>query len=56
MWSPLWSILVFKIPQFWEKATAHHTFIESRHPEVTKNLYYVCSPEGSQKKISAHGL
>ena len=31
----------------------HHSFLESRHPEVTKNLHYV---EGSQKKVSAHGL
>ena len=29
--------------------TTHHTFLESRHPEVTKNTYYVLSPEGSQK-------
>ena len=34
--------------------TAHHTFLESRHPEVTKNPYYVLSPKGSQKKISAN--
>ena len=55
MWSPLWSILVCKVPQFWEKATtseAHHTFLETRHPEVTKNSYYVLSPEWSQKMVS----
>ena len=55
----LWTILVCKIPQFWAKATiwiAHHTFLESRHPEITKTPYYVLSPEGSQKKGSAHGL
>ena len=28
--------------------TAHHTFLESRHPEVTKNLYYVLSTCQSQ--------
>ena len=28
----------------------HHTLLESRQPEVTKNPYYVFSPEGSQKK------
>ena len=50
---PLWSILVCKIPQIW---TTHHTFLESRHPEVTKNRYYFFSSEWSQKKISAHGL
>ena len=37
--------------------TAHHIFLESRHPEVTKNPCYVLSPEGSQKKkVLAHGL
>ena len=36
--------------------TAHHTFLESRHPEVTKNPYYLLSHNGSQKKVSAHGL
>ena len=36
--------------------TAHHTFLESRHPEVTENPHYVFPPEGSQKKVSAHGL
>ena len=59
MWSPLWSILVSKIPQFWAKATAsedHHTLLESRHPEVTENSYYDSSPERSQKKVLAHGL
>ena len=29
---------------------AHHTFIESRHPEVSKNSYYDLSPEGEPKK------
>ena len=36
--------------------TTHHTFLESKHPEVTKNPYYVLSPEWSQKMVSAHGL
>ena len=31
--------------------TAHHTFLESRHPEVTKNLYYVLPTRGSQIPI-----
>ena len=39
------SILVYKIPQFFCQKlliwTTHHTFLESRHPEDTKNLYYV---------------
>ena len=55
----LWSIRVCKLPQFWEKIpilTTHHTFLESRHPEVTKNPYYVLFPKGAKKKVSAHGL
>ena len=35
---------------------ARHYFLESRHPEVTKNSYYVLSREGSQEKESAPGL
>ena len=55
----LWSILVYKIPQFWAKATdpdRPRFFLERRHPEVTKNPSNVLSPKGSQKKLSAHGL
>ena len=47
---PLWSALVHKIAQFWAKLairTAHHTFQESRRPEVTKNPNYVLSLKGS---------
>ena len=33
--------------------TAHHTFLESRHPVATKNPYCVLSHERSQKKASA---
>ena len=36
--------------------TANHTLQESRHPEVTKNQYYILSSEGRQKKLSARGL
>ena len=56
---PLWSILVCKSPQFLAKATNlenHHTFIESKHPEVAKNSCYVLSPEKNQKMVSAQGL
>ena len=31
-------------------STAHHTFLERRHPEVTNESYYFLSPEGSQRK------
>ena len=51
-----WSVKCLNFGQKPPIRTAHHTFLESRHPEVTKNPYYVLSPEGSQKKISAHGL
>ena len=58
MWSPFWSILACKIPQFRAKATdsdSHHVFLESRHSEVTKNLYcFVAQRE--PKKVSAHGI
>ena len=30
--------------------TAHHTFLESRHPEVTTNPYYIMFPKGRQKR------
>ena len=33
------------------KMALHHIFLESRNPEVTKNLYYVLSLEGIQKKV-----
>ena len=55
----LWSILVYKISQFWQKATdpdSPRASLERRHPDVTKNPSYVLSPKGSQKKVSAHGL
>ena len=44
VWSPRWSILVCKIPQFLPKSYRFRqliTFLESRHPEITNNLYYV---------------
>ena len=59
MWSPFWSVLACKIPQFWAKATDSDEpsyFLEIRHFEVTKTPYYVLSPEWSQKSVTAHGL
>ena len=59
MWSLLWSILVCKIPKFWEKAADLDNpsyFLESRHPEVTKNSHYVLSSEESQKMVTTHRL
>ena len=37
--------MVCKVPHFGAK-----------HPEVIKNPFYILAPEGSQKKVSAHGL
>ena len=41
------------LAQFGQKLliqTAHHNFLESRHPEVTKNQYYVLSTKGAKKR------
>ena len=57
--APFWSILTVKYLFFGQNLpirTTHHIFVESGHPEVTKNPYCVLSLEGSQKKVSAHGL
>ena len=60
MWFSLWSILrsvkYLNFDQNLPIWTAHHAFLESKHPEVTKNPYYVLFPEGGQKKVSGHGL
>ena len=53
---PFWSVKYLNFGQKLPIRTTHHTFLESRHPEVTKNQYYVLSPEWRQKKVSAHGL
>ena len=52
-----WSVKHLNFAQKLPIRTLRHTFLESRHHQVTKNLYYyVLSPEGSRKKVSAHGL
>ena len=60
MWFSLWSILrsvkYLNFDQNLPIWTAHHAFLESKHPEVTKNPYYVLFPEGGQKEVSGHGL
>ena len=52
MWSPFWSILVCKMPQFFGQKlpirAAHYTFLQSKHSEVTKNVHYVLPPTGSK--------
>ena len=59
MWSPFdpfWSVKYLNFGQKLPTRTVHFTFLESRHPEISKNPYYVLFPEGSQEKVSAHGL
>ena len=51
-----WSVKYLNFEQKLSIRTAHLIFLENRHPEVTKNPYYVLSPKGSQKKVSAYGL
>ena len=52
------SFLIFqsaKYPNFGQRLpiqTTHHTFLEGRHPDVTKNPYYILFPKGRQKKVS----
>ena len=59
MWSPFspfWSVKYLHFGQKLPIQPTNHTFLERRHPEITKNPYYVLSPEWSQKKVSAQGL
>ena len=46
---PFWSVKYLNFGQKLLIWTAHYTFLESRHPEATKNPY-VLFPEGSQKR------
>ena len=47
MWSPpfgsFWSVKYLNFEQKLLIRTNHPTFLENRHPEVTKNPYYVLS-------------
>ena len=55
----MWSILFCRTPKFRQTlpiGTAYYSFLETKHPEFTKNSYYVLSLEGSQKKVSVYGL
>ena len=45
-----WSVKYLNFGQKLLIWTIHHTFLESRHPEVTKNPYYVLPLEWSQKR------
>ena len=53
---PFWSVKYLSFGQRLPLRTAHHIFLESRRSEATKTSYCVLSTEGSQKKVSAHGL
>ena len=54
---PFWSVKYINVGQKLPIRTAEHTFVESRHPEDTKNSYYTLPLQRSQKKkVSAHGL
>ena len=54
LFGPFWSVKYLNFGQKLPIWTVHHTFLESRHPEVTKNPYYILSPKGSSRKVSAH--
>ena len=45
---PFWSVKCLNFGVKLPIQTSNHTFLESRHPEVTKNTYFILSPEGSQ--------
>ena len=47
---PFWSVKCINVGQKLPIRTAEHTFVESRHPEDTKNSYYALSLERSQNK------
>ena len=46
---PFWSIKYLNFGQKLPIWTTRNAFLESRHPDVTKNLYYVLSRKRSQK-------
>ena len=47
---PFWSSKYLRFRQKLPNPNPHHTFLESRDPEDTKNLCYVfCSPRGVEK-------
>ena len=50
---PFWSVKYLNFGQELPSQSTHDIFLESRHAEVTKNPYYVLSPEWSRKSISS---
>ena len=51
-----WSVNYLNFEQKLPIRTAHHIFLESRQPEVTKIHIMFCPPIGAKKKVSAYGL
>ena len=51
-----WEVKYLNFGQKLPIRTAHQTLLESRHPEVTKNPYYVWSSNRNKKKVSPRGL
>ena len=47
---PSWSVKYLNFGQKLPIRTTHHTFLESRHPEVTNNPYHVLPPSGAKKR------
>ena len=47
---PFWSVKYFNFGQKLPIQPTHHTFLQSRHPEVTKNPCYVLPPSGARKR------
>ena len=49
----LWSVKYLNFGEKLSIRTAHHAFLESRHPKVTKNHTMFRPLKGNQKKVSA---
>ena len=45
---PFWSVKYLNFGQKLPIQTTHHTFLESRHPEVTKIYIMFCPPTGAR--------
>ena len=50
LFDSFWSIKYSNFGQKLPIRITHHTFLERRHTEVTKNSYFVLSPKGEPKK------
>ena len=44
-----WSVKYLNFGKKLPTRTAHHSFLENRHPKVTKNPCYVLFPKGAEK-------